>query len=71
MKLGIVAVDPSNLSSYKFYAISSRFVTWAALRVSNVGAADAQFLGKAPPRCVLNKLVNKTNMRQVYTQLCN
>jgi len=51
MKLGIMAVGPSNLSSYKFYAISSRSVKWAALGVSDVGAADAQFLGKAPSLC--------------------
>ena len=51
MKLGIMAVGPPNLTSYKFYAISSRSVTWAALRVSDVGDADAQFLGKAPPLC--------------------
>jgi hypothetical protein len=49
IKLGVMAVGQSNLSSYKFSAIGSRCVIWVALRVSDVGTVDAQFFRQAIP----------------------
>lgn len=34
-----------------------------------IHSTRTEFLGKAP-QCVLNMLVNKTNINQVYTKLC-